>query len=150
LTLKYKLPIDDHLALGAEFSAQLPTARPPFGTGRTDWGINTIASVDFDEFHVDANVAAARLGAPDAGQGRWQGGWAIAASRALAGPIGFTAEVSGLAQRGASAQTQGLAALNYNVSRKLVLDVGAIAGLSHAAPSWQLMGGVTMQLGHWF
>src|SRR4051812_26434260 len=65
-------------------------------------------------------------------------------------PVGFTAEVSGLSQHGASAQTQALAALNYNVSRKLVFDVAVAAGLSHAAPNWQLMGGVTMQLGHWF
>jgi hypothetical protein len=53
-------------------------------------------------------------------------------------------------QRGTSAQAQGLAALNYNVSRALVLDVAVAAGLSRAAPDWQLMAGMTIQLGHWF
>jgi hypothetical protein len=150
LTLKYKLPVNDALALGAEFGVGLPTARPPIGSGKTDWGINTIASFDSDATHVDVNVGAAWLGAPDEGQGRWQGAWAIAVSHPLTEEIGVTGEVSGLAQRGTSAQVQGLAALNYNVSRKLVLDVAVAAGLSRAAPDWQLMAGMTVQLGHWF
>ena len=150
LTLKYKLPVSDKLALGAELGVTLPTARPPIGTGATDWGINTIASFDCPGVHVDINLAGARLGAVDAGQGPWQGGWAIAASHPLDERFGITGEVSGLVQRGTSAQTQALGALNYNVSRALVLDVAVAAGLSRAAPDWQLMAGMTVQLGHWF
>lgn len=150
LTLKYKLPVDDHLALGAELGVTLPTARRPIGTGETDWGINTIASFDHPGVHVDVNVAGVRLGGVDAGQGPWQGGWAIAASHPLDERFGVTGEVSGLVQRGAPAQTQGLVALNYNVSRALVLDVAIAAGLSRAAPDWQLMAGMTVQVGHWF
>jgi len=41
-------------------------------------------------------------------------------------------------------------ALNYNVSRALVLDVAVAAGLSRTAPDWQLMAGMTVRLGHWF
>jgi hypothetical protein len=150
LTLKYKLPVNDNLALGAEIGVALPTARPPIGSGRIDWGLNTIASFDFDATHVDVNAGTARLGAVDAGQGHWQGAWAVAASHPLPGPFGVTGEVSGLAQHGTLAQTQGLVAVNYNVSRRLVLDVAVAAGLSHAAPDWQLMAGMTVQLGHWF
>jgi hypothetical protein len=128
----------------------LPTARPPVGSGKTDWGINTIASFDYPGIHVDVNAAGARLGAVDAGQGPWQGAWAIAASHPLNEQFGITGEVSGVVQRGTSAQAQGLAALNYNVSRALVLDVAVAAGLSRAAPDWQLMAGMTIQLGHWF
>lgn len=150
LTLKYKLPVNDNLALGAELGVSLPTARPPIGTGRTDWGINAIASFDYPGVHVDLNVNGTRLGAVDAGQGSWQGGWAIAASHPLNEQLGVTGEVSSLVQRGTSAQTQALAALNFNVSRALVLDVAVAAGLSRTSPDWQLMGGMTVRLGHWF
>jgi hypothetical protein len=150
LTLKYKLPVNENLALGAELGVALPTARQPIGFGSTDWGINTIASFDYPGVHVDINVAGTRLGAVDAGQGPWQGGWALAASHPLDERFGVTGEVSGLAQRGTSAQTQGLVALNYNVSNALVLDVAMAAGLSRAAPDWQVMAGMTVRLGHWF
>ena len=150
LTLKYKLPIDEHLALGAEFGVALPTARPPIGTGATDWEVNGIASFDYPGIHVDVNVAGARLGSVDDGQGPWQGGWAIAASHPLDDQFGITGEVSGLVQRGTSAQTQALAELNCNVSRALVLDVAIAAGMSRASPDWQLLAGMTVRLGHWF
>ena len=150
LTLKYKLPVNENLALGAEIGVALPTARPPIGTGATDWGINTIASFDYPGIHVDINVAGAHLGAVDSGQGPWQGGWAVAASHSLGEQFGVTGEVSGLVQRGTAAQTQGLVALNYNVSAALVLDVAIAAGLSRAAPDWKLMAGMTVRLGHWF
>ena len=150
LALKYKLPVNENLALGAELGVALPTAHPPIGTDGTDWGINTIASFDYPGVHVDINVAGVRLGAVDAGQGPWQGGWAVAASHPLDERFGVTGEVSGLVQRGTAAQAQGLVALNYNVSHALVLDVAAAAGLSGAAPDWQLMAGMTVRLGHWF
>jgi hypothetical protein len=150
LTLKYRLPVDEHLALGAELGVALPTARPPIGTGATDWGVNGIASFDYPGVHVDLNIAGAHQGAVDAGQGPWQGGWAIAASHPLNDQFGVTGEFSGVVQRGTSAQTQALTALNCNVSRALVLDVAVAAGLSRASPDWQLMAGMTIRLGHWF
>jgi len=150
LTLKYKLPVNANLALGTELGVALPTARPPLGSGGTDWGINGIASFDYPGVHVDVNIAGAHLGAVDAGQGSWQGAWAIAASHPLDERFGVTGEVSGVVQRGTTAQTQGLAALNYNVSRALVLDVAVAVGLSRGAPDWQLMAGMTVRLGHWF
>ena len=150
LTLKYRLPIDEHMALGAEFGTTLPTARPPIGTGKTDWDVNAIASFDYPGVHVDVNAAAEHVGFADAGQGDWQGVWAIAASHPLDEKFGVTGEVSGLAQRGTTAQTQGLVALNYNVSPALVLDVAAAAGMSRAAANWKLMAGMTVRLGHWF
>jgi len=150
LTLKYKLPVNEHLALGVELGVTLPTARPPIGTGSTDWGVNTIASFDYPGAHVDINVAGSHLGAVDSGQGPWQGGWAVAASHPLDEHFGVTGEVSGVVQRSTTAQTQGLVALNYNVSPALVLDVAVAAGLSRGAPDWQLMAGMTVRLGHWF
>jgi hypothetical protein len=150
LELKYRLPVADGLSFGAEFSAALPTARPPIGSGKTDWGGIGIASIDTDIAHVDINVGGTRLGAPDEGLGRWQAAWAVAASHPLWQVFTVTGEVSGVAQRHTRAQTQALAGLNYNVTPQLVLDAGVAKGLSHAAADWQLTAGVTFQLGHWF
>ncbi len=150
LSLKYKLPVNDTLTLGAQLGTALPTARPPIGSGKTDWGVLGIASFDYPGVHVDVNAAGARLGAVDEGRGRWQGLWAIAASHPLDDQFGITAEVSGLAQKKTAAQTQGLVALSYNVSKALVLDVAVAAGLSRSASDWQLMTGMTVQLGRWF
>jgi hypothetical protein len=150
LTLKRKFPVNENLALGAQLGVTLPTARPPIGSGSTDWGINTIASFDYPGVHVDVNVAEVHLGAVDSGQGPWQGGWAVAASHPLDERFGLTGELSGFVQRGTTAQTQGLVALNYNVNNALVLDVAVAAGLSRTAPDWQVMAGMTVRLGHWF
>jgi hypothetical protein len=150
LSLKYKHPVDDHVALGAMLGVTLPTARAPIGSGHTEWSATSIASFDYPAVHVDINAAATRLGGVDEGQGRWQGLWALAASHPLNERLGVTGEFSGTAQRGTAAQTQGLVALNYNVSRALVLDIAAAAGLSRAAPDWQVMAGMTVRLGHWF
>ncbi len=150
LAVKYRWPVQERVSLGAQLGVALPTARRPFGSGRADWNVTTIASFDVEATHIDINGSATLLGAADDGQGRWKGGWAVAGSHPLQGPFGVTGEVSGVAQRGTSAQTQGLVALTYNASRRLVLDVAVAAGLSRAAPDWQLIAGMTVQLGHWF
>ena len=74
----------------------------------------------------------------------------LLSSLGLVERFGITGEVSGLMQRGTSAKTQGLVALNYNVSHAVVLDVAVAAGLSRAAPDLQVMAGMTVRLGHWF
>ena len=150
VNLKFKLPINDTLALGLQGGPTLPTASSAVGSGKTDWGINAIASLDYPAIHVDLNAAAVRLGSVDEGQGRTQGVWAVAASHPLNDRFGVTGEVSGVVQRGASPQAQGLAALSYNVSRALVLDIAVAAGLTHGAPDWQILTGMTVRLGHWF
>jgi len=66
----------------------------------------TIASFDYPGAQVGVNFAGARLGAVDEGQGPWQGGWAIAASPPVDERFGITGEVSGLVQRGTSAQAE--------------------------------------------
>jgi hypothetical protein len=149
-SLKYKHPVDEHFALGAMLGLTLPTGRPPIGSGHTEWSATSIASFDYPAVHVDVNAAATRLGPVDEGQGRWQGLWAVAASHPLNEKFGVTGELSGTAQRGTTAQTQGLVALSYNVSHALMLDVAAAAGISRAAPDWQLMAGLTVRLGRWF
>jgi hypothetical protein len=134
LALKYRLPTSEHVTLGAQLGASLPTARAPIGSGHADWAFTTIASLDYPGLHVHINAAGVRLGAADGGQSRWQGAWATAASHPLDERFGITGEVSGVAQHGTSALTQGLVALSYNVSRAMVLDVAFAAGWSRGAP----------------
>lgn len=150
VALKYRLPINDSISVGAEIGASLPTARPPIGSGKVDWAGIAIASIDSDIAHVDINVAAARLGAVDEGQGRCQGLWAIAASRPLGQVFTITGEVSGVVQRGTRAQSQALAGLNYSVSPQVVVDAGVAKGLSHTGADWVVTAGITFQLGRWF
>ena len=150
LQLKYRLPVSNSLSLGAQFGVALPTARPPIGSGKADWGGTAIASLDSDFAHVDVNVGGVRIGAVDTGQGQWQGAWAVAASRPLPQGFTITGEMSGIVQHGTRARIQTLGGLNYNVSPQVVLDVGVAAGLSRATPDRQITGGVTIQLGHWF
>jgi hypothetical protein len=150
LALKYRLPASEHVTLGAQLGASLPTARAPIGSGHADWALTTIASLDYPAIHVDLNAAGVRLGTADEGRSRWQGAWAVAASHPLDERFGVTGEVSGVAQHGTAALTQGLVALSYNVSRALVLDVAFAAGWSRGAPDRQVMTGMTLQLGRWF
>jgi hypothetical protein len=150
LVLKYKLPLREDAALGLQAGPTLATARMPIGSGRTDWTLTGIASANFGDVHVDANVGAVRVGAVDPGQGRIMTNWSVAGSYPLDDRYTTEVEASGSAQRGTAAATTALAALSYSVSRALVVDVAASAGLSRRAPDWQLATGLTVQLGHWF
>lgn len=101
-----------------------------------------IYSVETAGWGLDFNTAATRLGAVNAGEGRTELGWAASAERSIGGEWGSVLEVSGAARSGTRAETQGLAALTYALSRRTVLDFGAAAGLSRAAPDLTLFAGV--------
>lgn len=150
LLLKYKLPIREDLALGWQFGPTLPTARPPIGSRETDWNLTGIASADFGDLHVDANIGAVRVGAITDDRGRVAANWSLAGSYPLNDRFTGAIEVSGNAQRGTNAASNALAALSYNVSRTLVVDVAISAGLSRSAPNWQFTTGFSLLLGHWF
>ena len=150
LLLKYKLPIGNDLALGLQVGPTLPSARPPIGSGETDWNLTGIASANFGALHVDSNIGAVRLGAVAANQASIVTNWSVAGSYPLNDRFTVATEASGNAQRGTAAASSALVALSYNVSRTLVVDVAASAGLSRNAPDWQITTGLTVQLGHWF
>jgi hypothetical protein len=150
LALEYKLPLRENVALGWQAGPTLATARMPIGSGKTDWTLMGIASANFGDIHVDANVGAVRVGAVDPGQGRVATNRSVAESSPLDDRYTTAAEASGSAQRGTGAATNALAALSYPVSRALVVDVAGSAGLSRRAPEGQLATGLTVQLGHWF
>ncbi len=150
LALKYKLPLRENVALGWQAGPTLATARMPIGSGKTDWALMGIASANFGDIRVDANVGAVRVGAVDPGQGRVAPNWSVAGSYPLDDRYTTAVEASGSLQRGTGVATNPLAALPYNVSRALVVDVAASAGLSRCAPEGQLATGLTVQPGHWF
>src|SRR5208283_3454634 len=81
--LKYKLPIREDLALGWQFGPTLPTAQRPIGSGKTDWNLTGIASADFGDLHVDANIGAVRVGATADNHGRIAADWSLAGSSPL-------------------------------------------------------------------
>lgn len=125
--IKLRHELSESMAVGLETGVRLPTAKTGLGSGKSDYIVNGIFSADLGALNLDVNVAYARLGAVDEGQGRGEIAWATALSGKLAGPWGWAAELSGAAQRGTSASTQALGALTYQASRTLVFDFG----LSH-------------------
>ena len=150
LTLKQFIPWHEGLSFGAEYDAKMPTARPPIGSGKSDWGVTGITSIDVGEVHIDINTGALHLGNVDENQSHWQGAWAIAASHPLRDNFAITGELSGSAQRGSRPTSQVLTALTYSVNPQLTFDVAATAGINTATPRWQFTTGLVAQLGHWF
>ncbi|HEY2189843.1 MAG TPA: transporter, partial [Caldimonas sp.] len=94
-------------------------------------------------WHSDINVAATRLGGPDAGTSRTQWLFAAALSRALDDRWNVVGELSGTRQGGVEGTRQLLVAASYNVSRRFVVDAGAARSLRAGAPVWSAFTGFT-------
>jgi hypothetical protein len=146
VVLKRAFIVDDATAFGLEFGAKLPTARDAIGSGRTDWTINSIYSQDFGKLHMDLNLNATRLGAPDPDASRLQTGLAAAFSHPLNEQWGALAEWSGTHNAGAPSTAQILAALTYAPDKSLVIDVGFAHGLNPASPKWSVFSGFVVPL----
>ena len=134
LVLKRAWAAAEGTAFGLELGAKLPTANDTLGSGRADESLNGIYSQDLGPIHLDANLNATRLGRIDDGTSRWQIGASSSFSAALAERWGVTAELSGTRRDGASSSHQVLAALTFNPSKLLTLDVG-IARAARPAPA---------------
>lgn len=147
LEWKQRFPISDHAAFGVEAGVLSPTASHDLGVGKPQWLVNGIFSSDFGEWHLDVNLGEAHGGAQPAGVSLWQTTWAAAISHPLAGDWGAAFELSGIYQQGSATQSQALFALNYNWSRRLVLDCGAAYGLTHAAHDRSFFAGATFLIG---
>ena len=145
--LKRRFAVSDEPAFGLEAGANLPTAKDGLGSGKTDYSVNGIYSADLGHYHMDLNLAPARLGRIDPGQGRWQTTWAGALSRPLNDRWGVVGEFSGTRQSGTPNTAQFLLAGSYNLSKRIVFDAGASRGLNRNSPDWSLFGGVTVLVG---
>ena len=144
VTAKRAFVINDATVYGLELSAKLPTARTTLGSGKTDFTLNGILSQDIDKVHMDVNLGATRLGAPDSGTGRMQTALSSAFSIALSPAWTGMTELSGARHDGAPTTAQLLAAVSYSPGKRYALDVGVARGLNHASPDWSLFTGLVI------
>ena len=145
VVVKRRFAIDDDSAFGVEAGVAVPTARSGLGSGsgKPDWSVTGIYSADFGPWHSDVNVVATRVGAPEAGTARTEVLLAAGLSRALGERWSVGAELSGTHRSGVDDTRQLLLAASYNVSRRLVLDVGAARSLRSGTPVWSAFTGFT-------
>lgn len=143
LIFKHRFGASEGQAFGLEWGAKLDTAAIGIGSGKTDYILNGIYSVDVGEVRIDANLGATWLGLQEDGLGRHQYNWSVAVSKEVMPKWTLAGELSGTARQGKSAASQFLAAASYAVNNKLVVDFGAAAGISRIAPDWSVFAGVT-------
>ena len=71
--------MDAH-AFGLELGANVPTAKSALGSGKADYKLNGIYSQHIRRLHLDINLNATRIGAPEQGSSRVETGLAAALS----------------------------------------------------------------------
>jgi len=145
LTLKHLLGGDaaGSGAWGVEAGVKLPTAPDTLGSGKTDYLLNVIYSVDGLGNRLDVNVGTTEMGAEEADLGRLQHAWAASLSRALNERWGVFAELSGSERSGTGPGRQYMLGTSHNLNRRVVLDLGVARGLTPATPDWGAFLGVT-------
>lgn len=131
-------------AWGIEAGVKAPTAKDSLGSGKSDYLVNLIYSIDGLGNRLDLNLNGTRIGAVGDGEGRTQYGWAAALSRALDDNWTVFGEVSGAYRRATPATSQLMAGASYNVSKRVVVDAGMARGLASAAQDWTAFVGVTV------
>jgi len=123
-------------AWGIEAGFKSPTARSTLGSGKSDYLLNLIYSVDRLGNRLDLNVNGTSIGAAGNGEGQTQYGWAAALSRALDDNWGVFGEFSGAYRSATPSTSQFMAGASYNVSKRIVVDAGMARGLSRATQDW--------------
>ncbi len=147
LEWKQRFPVRDGVAFGVEAGVEAPTAPDDLGIGKPAWLINGIFSTDLGAAHLDLNLGGTRYTMKTLGASSWQSAWAAALSHPLGAGFGAAFEISGTAQHGAGHSHQALAALNYNLSHRVVFDAGIAYGLDRTAHNRSLFCGGTFLLG---
>jgi hypothetical protein len=122
--LKLRKELTDSSGIGVELGARFASASNGVGQAGTDYAATGIYSIALGKLAVDVNLGATRVASTGVGEGRYRYGGAIAMGAPIAGPIGFTVELSSEVRRGFTGSSQGLAALTWEINRKLVLDLG--------------------------
>jgi len=144
---KQRFAVDDATAFGVEAGFIAPTAHDDLGVGKAAWLVNGIVSRDFGKLHLDVNIGAVHYAQHDTDVSAWQQTYAAAISWPFGSDWGGALEVSGAHQAGSPTQSQALAALNYNLSPRVVLDAGYARGLAHEAHDRSVFAGATVLLG---
>jgi hypothetical protein len=146
IVLKRAWIVDDASAFGMEFGAKLPTARDDIGSGKADYGVNTIYSRDIGAVHMDANFNTTRLGLAEAGSSRTQLGASASFSTEFSAQWGVTGEVSGTRRAGAISGVQLLTALTFSPSKRLTFDIGVARAVLPTPASTLLFAGVVFPI----
>jgi hypothetical protein len=144
LLLKYYLPLSSTLAIGFEGGAVLPSAKQPLGQGRTDWLGNFIISQDIADLRIDLNAGVIRQGYHETQHDQYKYSWALAASHPLTENLGIAGEFSGFLGQDQAATSQWLMALDYQVSRLLIIDFGGSVGLTDASDDYGVFTGFSV------
>jgi hypothetical protein len=150
ITLKRAFALEDKTAFGLELTAKAPTAKDALGSGKADYTLNGIFSKDVGEMHMDLNLNQTRLGAIDPGTGRMQTGWAASFSTTLKEKWTLTSELSGTRQSNVPNTAQLLAAVTYNPTPRLAIDIGVAKGLTNASQDWSLFSGIVLPLANFW
>lgn len=142
--LKHRIATnDENLNFGIEAGFKSPTAGKRLGSGKTDWMVNGIASLDFDEsWRLDANLGLTRLGLHANGESRTALPWALGLSKNL-GDWGLTAEYSGIQQRNVPNARQWLFAVSHAITPQVVVDLGAARSRQDGETGHTLFFGLT-------
>jgi hypothetical protein len=146
ITLKRAFIVNDARAFGLELGANIPTAKSALGSGKADYTLNGIYSQDIRRLHVDLNLNATRIGAPEEGSGRVETGLAAAASLSLSRNWTATAEWSGTRRSGTQSTAQLLAAVAYSPGQRYSIDAGLVKGLNGASPDWSFFTGFVIPI----
>ena len=143
--VKSRFAVDEAQAFGLEAGVNLPTARRGLGSGsgKADFLVKGIYSVEWNDWNVDLNVAGSHLGAVPAGSGRSELAWAAALWRGWGDRWGVVGELSGTRQRGLRGEQQFLLAVSRSVGPGLSLDAGAARSLRSGPPEWSAFLGFT-------
>lgn len=148
LTIKHRIPTEiEGTAWGIEAGYKSPTANDTIGTGQADYILNGIFSKDISGHHLDLNLGVVRIGGVLNDIDIYQYNWAAAVSRNLNEIWGVFGELSGTYQRGMPSQSQLMAGVTYNYSKRIILDTGASSGLTAASQEWSVFAGATILLG---
>ena len=147
LEWKQRFPVSDKSAFGIEAGVVAATAQRDLGIGSTQYVVNGIFSAGIGELQLDLNLGGLRGGNLPSGVSLWQTTWAATVSGSFTENWGAAFEFSGAHQRGIATQSEALAAISYNYSRRLVLDCGAAYGLAHAAHDRSVFAGATVLIG---
>ena len=146
ITLKRAFIIDDARAFGLELGANIPTAKSVLGSGKADYKLNGIYSQDIQRLHLDVNLNASRIGAPEAGSSRVESGLAAALSNEFDKNWTGVVEWSGTRRKGSQSTAQFLAGVAYSPDKKYSIDAGFVRGLNKATPDWSFFTGFVVPL----
>jgi len=125
-------------AMAISYSLEFPSASVAkgLGTGKYDHQIRYLASKDVLGVHVDFNAAYFFFGRPSGGGTNQNAEMNLAFSHPIYKKLQFTGELYGdfHFSSGRPGSADGLWALTYNVTPRLVLDAGIDHALNSAAP----------------